>query len=246
MTSFVVINTDKEKRAAYIQNYCQTLAINLFDITTVEREVGGKQNAQSIGIDAIKAIHGKIFLKPLKSKTKAVIIEEAHLLTIEAQNALLKVLEEPPQDTIILLSSESKEQLLPTIISRCQIIELKQEQRALSEEGKKEYEEFIAQLSELSIGERLKKAELLAKDKDQALAWIENLILVLREELLTSVILGRSKRDDSRIDSEAQPEGPEAKLFMLQRLKSFQKLHTIVKTTNANPRFAIEHTLLQA
>lgn len=225
MTSFVIAATNKDKRQIYIQAYCQELQIDRFDITLIEKDTNVKQNSQSIGIEDIKQMQKKLFLKPIKSKTKAVILEDSHLLTTEAQNALLKVLEEPPEHTIIVLATDTKDVLLPTILSRCKIIVLEEEQLALSEEETIDYQTFLARLPQMTIGERLKKAEGLAKDKDKALAWIAKLTLVARTKLL--------KEYD-------HPEG-QTTLHLLQEL---QKLHTLLKTTNVNPRFAIEKTLL--
>lgn len=223
MTSFVIASTDKKAREIYISDYCQNQEIDKFDITIITKETDAK-TTQSIGIDSIKQIHKKIFLKPINSETKAVILEDAHLLTTEAQNALLKVLEEPPDHTIILLSADSKESLLPTILSRCKLVELETNNLLLSDEEKTEFEEFIKNLPEMKIGEKLKKAEELAKDKDEAIAWIGKLILALRERML--------QNNHSAI----QP--------FSHLIKSLQSLHTLLKTTNVNPRFAIENTLL--
>ncbi len=133
MVSFVIVSTDKKKREAYVQTLAGEEGIDQFDITVLARDTSDKKATQSIGIEDVKQMQKKLFLKPIKSKTKAVIIEEAHLLTPEAQNALLKVLEEPPAHTIILLNTNSKEALLPTILSRCQIIELETEPLKLKE-----------------------------------------------------------------------------------------------------------------
>lgn len=238
MVSFVVVSTDRKKREAYGQTFAKEHAISPFDITILERDTSDKKVTQSIGIEDVKQMQKKLFLKPIKSKTKAVIIEEAHLLTPEAQNALLKVLEEPPANTIILLNVNSKEALLPTILSRCQIIELETEPLKLKEKDLTELQNFLEDLPNLTVGAKLKQAEKLGKDKDKALAWIEKLILVAREQTI-SVILGRS---ETRPPESVQTDSGQAR--MTTYLRSFQKLHTTLKTTNVNPRFAIEHTLL--
>ncbi len=72
----------------------------------------------SVGIDQIRQLKSHIFQKPLKSPYKLVIIEEAEKLTVEAQNALLKILEEPPSCAILVLEGANRQHLLPTIISR--------------------------------------------------------------------------------------------------------------------------------
>ena len=221
MTSFVVASTVKERRVAYINEYCRELGIDKFDVSLIEKDSSAK-NVASIGIDEIKDIHKKIFLKPIKSEVKAVILDDAQLLTIQAQNALLKVLEEPPIHTIIILGVDTTEALLPTILSRCQIIELPMEPGILSDAEIPEYSEFIENLQSMKIGDRLKKAEELAKDKDEAIIWIGKLILALRTKML----------EENNGNLEAQ------------QIKTFQNLYTLLKTTNVNPRFAIENTLL--
>lgn len=225
MTSFIIVATAKTKRDGYIKDFCEKQNIDSFDQTTLALENSVKQNTQSIGIEDIKQMQKKIFLKPIKSKLKAIIIDEAELLTIEAQNALLKILEEPPEHTIIILSSETQETLLPTILSRCQLIQLEEEQQTLSEKEREELQIFLEEFSRWGIGERLKKAEQLAKDKEKAIEWITKLIIVSRENMLQS-----NNKTMKQWNS---------------LIKSFQTLHTTLKTTNVNPRFAIENTLLQ-
>ncbi len=242
MTSFIIVAKDKDKRLAYARDYCTKLSIDPFDITLIERDIETK-GAHSIGIEDVKNMQKKIFLKPFKSKTKAIVIEESHLLTNEAQNALLKVLEEPPMHTILLLTADTKEAFLPTIISRCKVIELEEEKVAISEKELAEYRDFINNLPKLSIGERLKKAETLAKDKEKGVEWISKLILVARENALNNVILGRS--ETTTPESHNGTDSGRASLArMTKYLRAFQSLHTTLKTTNVNPRFAIENTLL--
>lgn len=88
----------------------------------VETEKGEK----SISIDAVREIEHFLSLKVPQSAQihRLVIIEDAHTMTISAQNALLKTLEEPPSGTIILLTAANPQALLPTIRSRCQAIVL--------------------------------------------------------------------------------------------------------------------------
>lgn len=228
MTSFVVVSTDKKKRQEYVSVFCQNQNIDMLDVTLIEKE--SSKNLNSIGIDEIKNLHGKIFLKPIKSEIKVVILDQAHLLTTEAQNALLKVLEEPPQHTAIILSADSTEQLLPTILSRCQIISLTPDELKLDNAEIQEFEDFIDKLPDMKIGQKLKKAEELAKDKDQAIEWIGKLILVLREKMLEFHLRGG-------IDTPSRE-------YYLNYIKNLQQLHTMIKSTNVNPRFAIENTLL--
>jgi DNA polymerase-3 subunit delta' len=86
------------------------------DVQVVSIAPGKKE----IGIDRIRDLKRFLQLQPIRGKAKVAIIDEAHLLTIPAQNALLKVLEEPPGRSLLLLISSNPEALLPTVRSRCQ------------------------------------------------------------------------------------------------------------------------------
>lgn len=238
MVSFLLTTKDKDKRVAYAKDFCTKQSIDKFDITLIEKDTA-KDAKQSIGIEEVKNMQRKISLKPIKSPTKAVIIEDAQLLTTEAQNALLKVLEEPPENTLLILGSDTKEALLPTILSRCQVIELGEDQRKITEKDKTSITEFIEALPVMPIGDRLKKAEALAKDKDKALVWLEKAIIIVRETIVTLV------REAHPESLKADDSGQVRMTRCIIILQSFQKLHTTLTTTNVNPRFAIEHTLLQ-
>jgi len=85
----------------------------------------------------------------LESENKAVILEAFLGMTADSQNAFLKVLEEPPTDTIIMILTVSLDFVLPTVTSRCKLINL--------EKGKKLTDEEIA--GNLSIILELKMAE---------------------------------------------------------------------------------------
>ena len=81
--------------------------------------------ASNRGIDEIRNLKEGINIVPVKSKYKVYIIDEAHQLTKEASNALLKTLEEPPQHAIFILCTTEFSKILPTIASRCQRFEFK-------------------------------------------------------------------------------------------------------------------------
>src|SRR5687768_17485526 len=76
--------------------------------------------ASNRGIDEIRDLRDKVNLAPVAGRMKVYIIDEVHMLTAEAFNALLKMLEEPPEHVISVLATTEKHKVLPTIISRCQ------------------------------------------------------------------------------------------------------------------------------
>jgi DNA polymerase-3 subunit delta' len=76
--------------------------------------------SSQIGIDAIRKIEGTMSLKPYEGRTKVFTIDGADKMTEEAANSLLKTLEEPPKDTVLVLLASNMFKLQPTIVSRCQ------------------------------------------------------------------------------------------------------------------------------
>ncbi len=78
----------------------------------------------SFGVDDVRNIIEEVSKKPYEGDKKVIIIHEGDKLTIQAQNALLKTIEEPPKGVFIILLSESLELLLDTIKSRCQVYKL--------------------------------------------------------------------------------------------------------------------------
>lgn len=96
------------------------------------REIGSTENdtyeidaASNRGIDDIRALRDAVHTLPFDSTYKVYIIDEVHMLTKEAFNALLKTLEEPPRHVIFILATTEEEKLPETIVSRCQSFKFK-------------------------------------------------------------------------------------------------------------------------
>ena len=99
----------------------QALSNNQPDIVYVSHE---KPN--TIGVEDIRTqINGDIDVKPYSSPRKIYIMNEGEKMTVQAQNALLKTLEEPPEYAVILILTTQVEALLPTILSRCVVLNMK-------------------------------------------------------------------------------------------------------------------------
>ena len=91
------------------------------DIITIQHEKPG-----SISVDDIREqLNGDIMIKPYSSRYKIYIIPEADLLTVQAQNALLKTIEEPPEYAIIILLTTNADTFLQTILSRCVMLNIR-------------------------------------------------------------------------------------------------------------------------
>lgn len=98
------------------------------------------------GIDDIRVLRDAVKLAPIKAKKKIYIIDEAHMLTVEASNALLKTLEEPPEHVIFILATTNPEKLIDTIRSRVTNIKF----------TKATNKEIVARLEKVAWGEGLK------------------------------------------------------------------------------------------
>jgi len=81
--------------------------------------------ASNRGIDEIRGLKDKVNYQPVRGRKKIYIIDEVHMLTKEAFNALLKTLEEPPSHVMFILATTEPEKILDTIISRCQRYDFK-------------------------------------------------------------------------------------------------------------------------
>lgn len=86
----------------------------------------------SISIEVVREVERFLSLKVpgQQAVNRVLIVEDAHSMTIEAQNALLKTLEEPPAGTVILLTASHERALLPTILSRVQLLRLRKPDKA--------------------------------------------------------------------------------------------------------------------
>lgn len=80
--------------------------------------------ASNRGIDEIRNLREKVNYLPTQARKKVYIIDEVHMLTTEAFNALLKTLEEPPAHVIFMMATTQPNKILPTILSRCQRFDL--------------------------------------------------------------------------------------------------------------------------
>ncbi|MBI5356915.1 DNA polymerase III subunit gamma/tau [Candidatus Collierbacteria bacterium] len=145
--------------------------------------------ASNRGIDDIRELREKVGLSPLSGKRKAYIIDEVHMLTTEAFNALLKTLEEPPEHVIFFLCTTEPQKLPKTVVSRC--VEVKF--------YKASEEEIIESVKKSVKGEKLditKEAlERIAKSADGSFREAQTIL----EE--ASGIAGKNKIDITAVNA---------------------------------------------
>lgn len=116
--------------------------------------------ASNNSVDNIREIRNEVVYATTSVKYRVYIIDEAHMLTTSAFNALLKTLEEPPENVIFILATTEQHKILPTILSRC----LRFEFRRISEENIKS--RLIHVLNDIGIEYEDKAIEYIAKIAD--------------------------------------------------------------------------------
>jgi DNA polymerase-3 subunit delta' len=132
----------------------------------------------TIKIDQIRSMQREVALSPHEGRWKVYIIRQMERATTEAANCLLKTLEEPPAQVVLMLTASDMDQLLPTIISRCQVLNLRSPstplvQRALEErwEVGPERAKLLARLSGGRLGwaVRVSEDEALLQKRERRL-----------------------------------------------------------------------------
>lgn len=213
MHSILLISKDQSRIDEYIHDFCKKQNINPIDINRTLQD-------ENLGIENIREIVKKIYLKPINSLKKAVVINNFSSATLEAQSALLKVLEEPPSNTYIILCADNEKTLLPTLLSRCKIIVLDKPTQELSQELLTKYDSLLKDILNASIGEKLKIAQDLAKNKDESISYLTGLLYACRELLI---------KEHKGVDT----------------LEKIQETYLLLVSTNINLRLLLEHLFIQ-
>lgn len=154
MLSCLLIHQDISRREAKAEEILleNNLSRNHPDLLWFDTE-------EKLGVAQARQVKEFLSLKPHQGKAQAVVLIAAENLTPEAQNALLKTLEEPPGDTVIILGISSDDQLLPTVLSRCKVFNL--ENTVLNTGGS--FDTEIEKLQESSMEKRFQFIESLDK-----------------------------------------------------------------------------------
>lgn len=178
MHAFLIIGGRTEDRLAKISDLIAKSNIALSDI----RPLLLSQDSLSLGIRTVRDWQKQLMLMPQTSPFSAGVIYSADLLTPEAQNALLKTLEEPPSHARIYMEAPSDAALLPTVLSRCQLIKLPAMQGDATEEQMRILQK-LQQLTnpETSVGRAISILDAAIKNRDDATGWIASAIEILHK-----------------------------------------------------------------
>lgn len=144
----------------------------------------------ALAIEQVRDLAQSIVYVPYTSSTQFYILQQLERASVPAQNALLKIIEEPPAQTQIILTCQDTTAILPTILSRVVITDLaSQAESQLTPEVALELQEFYSQLTTVSSSELIALAE---KDSDriEARRKLHLLVLWLHQRLLASMQTG--------------------------------------------------------
>jgi DNA polymerase-3 subunit delta' len=158
-----------------------------------------EEDATQIKIAQIRRVLGVLELQPLEGRNKVFIVDPSDLLNIEAANALLKGLEEPPEKSFFILLTVNVHELLLTVRSRCQVYHF----TPLSIDELRRHgvtDELAARWSQGSIGRaRAMDAERVKNERETLMGFLETVVNAREEEfqdlMAASAELGRAKQD---------------------------------------------------
>lgn len=172
-----------EKNEAY--NSCRS-CIMFDDNNHTDYFEINKEPSESIKIDEIRELQERIFEKPITSSRKVYVINNAETMTKEAQNCLLKTLEEPPEFVTIILVSNNENTILVTIKSRCTKIFFTEEvEKEITKEVKERFdtlEKIFGHVENYVSVDLLNKVDILYKDKENIFENLDYINTVLIEK----------------------------------------------------------------
>jgi len=177
--SIIVTGTDEKGREEAVSKIFRQNGSNLKISQTPDTLIIKQEKA--IGIEIVRQIKAWLSKKSYQEKKRFILIYQAQNLTVEAQNAFLKTLEEPPENTVIILITDNSYQLLPTIISRCQVFHL-------SKNTTIEYsppDKQLAKILNKDLGEKIAFAQSRGEEKQKFLSWLKEQKQYFRQNLNT-------------------------------------------------------------
>lgn len=170
MQSYILLGEDEKKAEKYITDFQSSHAIPELNLIRYKEE-------SSIGIDIIRQMKSSILTKPFGGYARMIVFYRAEKMTAEAQNSLLKTLEEPPAHTYILLQTESTRNILPTIISRTTLVKLNTQNMHTTDDH--EYRAEIRKLLISTPGARILMSQKISTAKETAENFFDNVFVEL-------------------------------------------------------------------
>lgn len=158
------------------------------DVIWVEPEV--KEHRREIKVDQIRTVLADAYIMPTEADRKVYVLRSAETMNRSAQNAFLKLLEEPPKSAAFILAVGNPAQLLPTVRSRCELLRRNTEPEPPSESAWKDAEDYLSACSETSLVPRLRWCrDHENDDKETVQAFLQAALVLLTKQLGGETIL---------------------------------------------------------
>ncbi len=185
MSSILVYGTTERNRASHVRKMLENLAMKESENNPDLFIVNPEEGKQSIGIAQTREATKFLQERPFSHKSKVVIVYKAELLTVQAQNALLKTLEEPPSYATIILNAKTESSLLATVVSRCRRVRAgEDENRSDGASTADAARADINKILKISVGERLDwAAEYSKEERGIVIQTMEEWVSELRKNL---------------------------------------------------------------
>ncbi len=252
--AYVFSGQDEIGKKTFALELAQLMSGNSHDIFFLTPE--SSDSGQSIAIDEIRKLKSSMSLSSYGDAYKVAVIDEAHLMTVEAQNALLKTLEEPSRSSIFILITSVPNSLLSTIASRCQEIRFlphsKEEILTIIEDSKlaQPQKNFLAEFSNGRIG--LIKRILEEQSYDEVKDSVEELMDLVKADLNERFFVAQRLSDDKNkgdiakkviywmLYARMRVDEPKARKI----LKNLLHLQEVIVHPQFNRRLALENFVL--
>lgn len=192
MQTYLIVSPNEKFIDLTIKKITNKLTINELNLTVIIPD-------NSFTIMESRSIKKLLIEKPFGGGNRLVIIKQIEKATLEASNALLKILEEPPPTTFFILTTSNTNKIIPTILSRCQIINEINSTDMMKEKTAEKIGLFLKSLITLSSAERMNFWPKSIKSKDDAKPFLNNIIIFLDRNLKTDNEELSSKRDLSQM-----------------------------------------------
>lgn len=197
------------------------LAMSVNNIKNIDStDIVEMDAASNRGIDEIRNLRDQVALSPMNTKYKVYIIDEVHMLTTEAANALLKTLEEPPAHVIFVLCTTDPQKLPETIVSRCTQIHF----------ARPGLEEIVTKLTQVAKEEKFKigneDLKLIAK---KAKGSFRDAIKILEQVILSGKFEPDFGDPQEFLDLLSGPDTQKTLDFVAELVKQGVNLRTFVE-----------------
>lgn len=194
--------------------------IDVFQIQNPDLHVLDGRALNSIGIEQMKELQSEMMYTPFKEFVQVALIFDSPKLTVQAQNSILKTLEESSDTTAYILTTNSEKALLPTICSRSRKIYIREEA------GQDDDLEDIDNFLKLDIIERFLKIETISKEKGSCLEFLDRLERYFQVQLEDAI---RGAKDG---------------IIAIDSISQIGKARARIKA-NGNRRLVLENMFLQ-